>query len=199
MEHLKTLVIHPDDRSTDFLSAIYADLPNKTVVTGSSTPSEVRRMIQTHERVMMMGHGTPGGLMAVSQFPADDPTPIYSVVKDRYYEPKPAYIIDSETVAVLREKDNSVFIWCNADQFVNRFQLKGFYTGMFISEYGEASYCGVKTINGEVEFNNSLFARLMSDVAHENPATQYAYIKENFHIPRSKVIEYNWNRMYLNS
>ena len=102
MKHLKTLVIHPDDRSTDFLSAIYADLPNKTVVTGSSTPSEVRRMIQTHERVMMMGHGTPGGLMAMSQFPADDPTPIYSVVKDRYYEPKPAYIIDSETVAVLR-------------------------------------------------------------------------------------------------
>ena len=44
----------------------------------------------------------------------------------------------------LKKKDNSVFIWCNADQFVNRYNLKGFYTGMFISEVMEAVFCGLQ-------------------------------------------------------
>jgi len=30
----KILIIHPDDRSTDFLKPIYEKLPNITVITG---------------------------------------------------------------------------------------------------------------------------------------------------------------------
>jgi hypothetical protein len=45
------------------------------------------------------------------------------------------------------ENDNKlVFIWCNADQFMKRHQLRGFYSGMFISEVQEALMYGIATI-----------------------------------------------------
>jgi hypothetical protein len=121
----KTLIIHPDDRSTDFLAPIYANISNATVVTGGVTKDEVNQLIAEHDQVMMMGHGSPSGLFSCAKFGSND----YS-----------GFIIDRTTVELLRQKDNSIFIWCNADRFVNQYQLKGFYTGMFISEvmvYGQ--------------------------------------------------------------
>ena len=32
----------------------------------------------------------------------------------------------------------AIYIWCNADEFVNKNNLNGFFSGMFISEVGEA-------------------------------------------------------------
>jgi hypothetical protein len=195
----KILVVHPDDRSTDFLRTIYSNLPNYTLVTGGVTQTELRDMIKSHSRVMMMGHGTPVGLMAVGAFLPDPSTPkIYSRVLDDFYYPSPSHIIDASMVDALNEKDNNIFIWCNADQFVNKHQLKGFYTGMFISEYSEARFCGVEAIKGEVEFNNNLFAKLVCEVVDKNAADIYQYIKTHFSIPRSQVIKYNWDRMYVN-
>ena len=118
---MKTLVIHPNDRSTWFLENVYKNIENLTLVTGNVSRNEVKSMIRDHDRVMMMGHGSPGGLFSVGQFPSQSNN---------------GYIIDSEMVELLKEKDNSIFIWCNADQFVERHNLKGFYTGMFISEVG---------------------------------------------------------------
>jgi hypothetical protein len=40
-----TLVIHPDDRSTDFLKYIYQDLHTTTVVTGDKNQDEIINMI----------------------------------------------------------------------------------------------------------------------------------------------------------
>jgi hypothetical protein len=69
---MKTLVIHPKDKSTDFLSPIYAGLDNITLVTGGWSQSQIQEAIQTHDQVMMMGHGSPSGLFAVGQFPNEN-------------------------------------------------------------------------------------------------------------------------------
>ena len=65
VEHMRTLVIHPKDSSTTFLDIIYKDIPQKTIITGGVTKSELFELINRHERIMMMGHGSPGGLFAV--------------------------------------------------------------------------------------------------------------------------------------
>ena len=194
---MKTLVIHPDDRSTDFLKLIYSNIPNKTVITGGVTKAEIRELIRKHDRVMMMGHGTPSGLLAVGQFKAEDQTPVWSNVAQRWFDPaSPAFIIDHLAVAALKRKSNNVFIWCNADRFVEQYDLKGFYTGMFISEYGEAKYCGVEAVEGEVEYSNHLFAHLASELIQSPPKATHQLIKESYTSPYSKVIDYNNKRLY---
>lgn len=54
---MKTLVIHPADRSTDFLCPIYEPVKNKTVITGGITKEHLRKYIRDHDRIQIMGHG----------------------------------------------------------------------------------------------------------------------------------------------
>ena len=180
----KTLVIHPDDRSTDFLRPIYAGIENKTVVTGGINKAELRELIKSHDRVMMMGHGYPGGLFSVGQF-----------------NQSLGVIVDDSMVDLLKEKEDNVFIWCNADQFVNKHNLKGLYSGMFISEVGEATYCGLPgTEQEEVDISNNYFAYLLGELVVNNDLsaaysalkTEYGQLAES-----SKVANYNHNRLYL--
>lgn len=181
----KTLVIHPNDRSTDFLRPIYAGIENKTVVTGGINKAELRELIKSHDRVMMMGHGAPGGLFAMGQF-------IFHEFE---------YLIGVNEVDLLKEKEDNVFIWCNADQFVNKHNLKGLYSGMFISEVGEATYCGLPgTEQEEVDISNNYFAYLLGELIVNNDLsaaysalkTEYGQLAES-----SKVANYNHNRLYL--
>ena len=118
---MTTLIIHPNDPSTRFLEVIYKDIPNKTVITGRTQKNKIASLIESHDRVMIMGHGCPYGLFSVGQFDNGN-----------------GLILDYTNVEPLKKKDNTVFIWCNADQFVNNHNLKGFYSGMFISEIMEA-------------------------------------------------------------
>ena len=103
---MKTLVIHPQDKTTDFLTPIYMDLKSfpdfddVTIIRGGMTRADVDQEIIKHDRIMMMGHGSPGGLFSVGQFPGSN-----------------GYIISHATVDLLQNKE-CIFIWCNADQFV---------------------------------------------------------------------------------
>jgi len=134
-----TLVIHPDDRSTDFLKYIYQDLPNTTVVTGDKNQDEIIDLIQNHDRIIMLGHGTPQGLLSIGQFP------------DSYY------VINSKIVPYLTNTEN-IFIWCYASDFVSRYNLEGFSSGMFISEVSEADYLNVTATQADIDMSNMLFA-----------------------------------------
>lgn len=66
---MKNLIIHPEDPTTSFLSQIYSPLKNKTIVKGGITKSELRELIESHDRVLMLGHGSPYGLLSQAQFP----------------------------------------------------------------------------------------------------------------------------------
>lgn len=181
---MKTLVIHPQDDSTFFLDIVYRNIEDLTLITGGVTKQEVKDLIKDHDRVMMMGHGSPGGLFSVGQFNTNN-----------------GYIIDSSMVDLLKEKDNSVFIWCNADQFVERYDLKGFYTGMFISEVGEAYYCGLPdTEQPEVDESNYSFVEIMGECINYEPRLIHFIAKERYGhlIEHNPVAKYNHERLYVN-
>jgi hypothetical protein len=167
---MKTLVLHPDDRTTDFLKTIYEG-KGYTVVTDKNilrAESEVRKLIKAHDRIMMMGHGHPGGLFFTC--------------------------INNRMVYLLREKQG-VYIWCNADKFVEKYELQGFYTGMFISEVGEAYQNGIKTIQDEVTYSNVLFALELSKVIDE--PNVHSLIKESYKgVFENDVIRFNNDRLY---
>jgi hypothetical protein len=181
---MKTLIIHPKDKSTQFLDIVYETIPNKTIVTGGITKDEVRKLIEEHDRVMMCGHGAPHGLFSVGQFDGC----------------KGGFIIDQSMVEVLSKKDNSIFIWCNADRFVDFYKLKGFYSGMFISEVGEAYYCGLPgTKQDVVDESNYGFCELLSECINETHEVMFNTIRETYGkiAENNPVALYNHNRLYL--
>jgi len=186
---MKNLIIHPSDHSTSFLDTVYAPLENKTIITGGVTKKEVLDLIKEHDRVLMMGHGSPSGLFAVGQFNKET---------DSKWDL--AFIIDQSVVPLLREKDNSVFIWCNADRFVKYHGLMGFYSGMFISEVGEATYCGIPGTDQElIDESNFGFCNIIAKhiaeektLIHENVKREYSLIAES-----NPVAFYNNMRLYV--
>jgi hypothetical protein len=181
---MKTLIIHPQDNSTTFLEVVYANIENKTVITGGVSKAELIQLIEEHDRIMMMGHGSPWGLFAVGQFKGEG----YS-----------GYIIEDSLVELLMTKKDNVYIWCNADQFVNRYGLTGFYSGMFISEVGEATYCGLPGMSQEVvDESNYGFVNIVSKYVNEQTENLYENVHKEYGIlaEENPVAFYNYNRLY---
>lgn len=133
---MKTLVIHPKDISTDFLSIIYKDI-DCTIIRNSDEIRFIGDEINNHERVIMLGHGSNVGLYGFGNF-----------------------IIDSSYAKILKCK-RCIFIWCNSDEFVRDNNLSGFYTGMIISEIDEAYLYSVSTNNKFIDKSNICFAELI--------------------------------------
>lgn len=180
----KNLVIHPDDPSTDFLDTTYKDLPDTTVVTGGLTKREVFDLIESHDRILMMGHGSPGGLFAVGQF------------VDSW-----GYVIDEDAVPLLRQKKDCVYIWCHASDFVRKHKLTGFASGMFISEVGEAVMCGVTPVDQKmVDDSNFLFVEEVGRYVRKDAVYLHRMVTHGPYkvmASSNRVADYNHQRLAL--
>lgn len=102
------------------------------------------------------------------------------------------FVIDSTCVYLLRDK-NCVCIWCNADEFVKKYGLKGFYTGMIISEYEEAIMCCVPTNSHWIAESNTDFAlAIKKSIDDENMLEKAKMLYEG----NSSVVEFNRDNLY---
>lgn len=165
---MKTLVIHPKDSTTDFLCEIYKD-KNWTIINTNISKKLLKEQIKKHDRIVMLGHGTEKGLLGFDKF-----------------------VIDSSWVYLLRDK-NCVCIWCNADEFVKKYGLKGFYTGMIISEYEEAIMFSIPTNSHWISESNTDFAlAIKNSIDDENMLEKAKIIYEG----NSAVVEFNRNNLY---
>jgi hypothetical protein len=168
----KHLVLHHSDPSTDFLKQVYAKIPSKTVV-HYSVDVDVRALIRSHERVIMLGHGYPGGLF---------------------------FMINDSHAALLRQKKDNIYIWCHADQYVKKHGLSGMTTGMFISETSEALCCGIgvkQCARGAVERSNELFARLVAEKITADLHVLHEHVIKGYQIQACPIIQYNRERLQL--
>ena len=129
----KTLVIHPEDPTTDFLKNIYQGM-GFTEIRRNFNSIELKALISEHDRIIMLGHGFHLGLL------------------DHF-----KIVIDDSYAPLLKEKE-LLGIWCFAKEFFVRNELTGFHTEMFISELPEAILFGVKTNTREIEQSNDHFA-----------------------------------------
>lgn len=143
---MKNLIIHPKDPTTAFLSPIYANLNDKTVVSDGITKSEMRVLMEIHDRIIMLGHGFHYGLVNPGQFPGAG-----------------LFIVDSSMAPVLRKKSSGIFIWCHADQYVRTHGLSGLCSGMFISSVDESILYGYEDIDSDlIDQSNERFTAIMS-------------------------------------
>jgi hypothetical protein len=166
--NMKTLVIHPKDSTTNFLSVIYSD-KDWTVINTNTSKKILKEQIKTHDRIVMLGHGTEKGLIGFDRL-----------------------VIDSTWVFLLREKI-CVCIWCNADVFLEKYGLKGYYTGMIISEYEEAIMCCVPTNSFWISESNTDFAlAIKNSIDDENMLEKAKLLYEG----NTSVVEFNRNNLY---
>ena len=166
---MKTLVIHPYDPTTIFLSEIYAGR-GWDVINMNISKSALAKAIKKHDHIIMMGHGTPYGLLGFGRF-----------------------VIDSNFVHLLREKQCTM-IWCNADEFVQKYKLKGLHSGMIISELGEAYDFCVPATADEVDESNTMFAEAIRETLDaDDPLTMFNSLYEG----ESDLIMFNRKRMYI--
>lgn len=174
---MKTLVIHPDDRSTDFLKLIYQG-KGFTVINDCDTPrSEIVEAIKNHDRIIMMGHGTPGGLLNPHGW---------------------GYIIDSSFTDLLKTKE-TISIWCNSDMFFvkNNIHDGNLHTKMVISEVGEEYYTlGHEVLNKEEMLANmEAFATVVGECINmEDGQAMCDYIREHYNF-EDEVTQYNRDSM----
>jgi hypothetical protein len=166
-----TLVFHMEDRSTDFLKPIYEGR-GYPVITGSISLEEARRLIKAHRRVFMLGHGGPSGLFMRGFFAGD-----------------------REIGDLLAEKEDGLYIWCNADAFAHRNKLTGLVSGMFISEVGEARIFGIQATQQEVDASNNLFSKVVRQVMDAGGA--YTDIQKCYNSASCKITKFNNERLYI--
>lgn len=180
---MKNLIIHPEDPTTTFLSPIYANLKNKTVIKGGIIKSELRELIDSHDRVLMLGHGSTFGLLNPGKFPDTS-----------------SYIIDDSMVLALMNKSASIYIWCFASKFVQQHELSGLCTGMFISEVREAnSYCFDNIDKDLIDQSNERFSWSVSRYLSQPIKLLYKNLLHDYGLlaRTNPIVRFNLERLYL--
>ena len=165
---MKTLVIHPLDSSTNFLSEIYKDKP-WTVISTNVPKKILKEQIKNHDRIVMLGHGTELGLIGFGR-----------------------YLISSSLVYLLREK-LCVCIWCYANLFVNKYKIAGFNTGMIISEHEEAEMYNIRPPYCLGASNLSFAKAIEESIDAENMLESV----KGLYVGNSPIIEFNRNNLYF--
>ena len=184
---MKTLIIHPKDRSTTFLNPIYESISDKTVIDGGITKDELLHQINYNDRIIMLGHGSSRGLFSVGNF----------FDNDGYYSD--SHVIDSSFVSSLMEKENCIFIWCHANNFVNNNKLNGFYTGMFISEVSEAYYYGLPVVEKKIiDESNEIFSAIVGEYVNDNSKVIYQNLQKEYGLlaRTNCVANFNYIRLF---
>ena len=168
---MKTLVIHPKDPTTDFLIEIYRG-KDWTLINTKTSEEFLREQIIMHDRIVMLGHGSESGLYGFGEM-----------------------TINSSCVDLLIDK-YCVCIWCNADLFVQEHGLKGFYTGMIISETLEAWVCDVPADSNTINESNISFASAIKHAIDDENMLEKA---KSLYAGNSEVVQYNRNNLYYNA
>ena len=129
---MKKLVIHPKDRTTDFLKPIYHGRNDVTVLTGGCSKDEVNEAIDKHDHIIMLGHGTPQGLLAMNQFNKRVIKPLPPVVRQGV-TPAPKTYADVSKVQADYQQSRKTNIWTDDDDLYGSGPISSGY-----STYGTA-------------------------------------------------------------
>ena len=177
----EVLVIHPNDPTTEFLKYIYKD-KNYDIVDNDiySLPIfEMRiilkREIMAHDKILIMGHGTPYGLL--------NPSP----------KRQSLFIIDDSFAEELSKKE-VVSIWCFSDQYFKRNLIykNQFHSGMIISEVPEAFYTiGYSPLTKEQLLENmESFAKIVGECIEDTPEEMQKHILEKYNY-KDEITQFN--------
>lgn len=162
------LVIHIDTmEDTSFLKKVYNGLTCKVLYNPGSRAEIVQALEQEHDLVLLMGHGTPQGLL------------------NREMN---GYCVDHSMADLLKGK-RCVGIWCYAVEFARREGLEGFFSSMFVSNATEAAYFGFDADDRETFGEVVRFATHVNDLLRSaTPLVQWVpSLRQGAHLEKDYV------------
>lgn len=158
MKKNKILVIHPSDSSTDCLKAIYEGRTDMDVLNDFHhiSNTELCEIMKEYDKIIMLGHGCSAGLFDVH---------------------KGGLLINDTMTDILKEKE-TVSVWCFSDGFFRPRGIKGFHTGMIISEVGEEDWVlNSRPLDEEqMAENMKLFSECLRDCIDMSPEDMKHYM-----------------------
>ena len=167
------IVVHPKDPSTKFLHLMYEDIGGVLFFDSISQRKQILEAIRNapkDEYILLLGHGTPHGLLGG--------------------------FIGDEDADLLRDRPNLVGIWCYASSYAYKHGLKGFFSGMFISEWYEAEANEVIAGLDEIDEMCWNFAGMFGDLLRSGyPLVAIADDLMNHNNINSDLARFNYNRL----
>lgn len=178
-------MIHPKDKTTTMLSALYEGLEAQVVDDNRSTKEmgHLLRHVSTQERIMLLGHGSDKGLF----FRADDSK-----------EGSDKVIVGHSHAYHLRKHGGHIVaVWCNADQFARAEGLHGLFSGMIVSELSESLLYQVETKQEELDRENvKLTTRLRALLDARIPLSEIPKRMLAMDDVHSPLTTFNYNNFY---
>ena len=114
------------------LCEIYKGIEGVTIFDSWKQRDEILTAIAAapkDEPILLLGHGCPSGLLDMRH----------------------GIVIGDADAEILKDRPNLVGIWCYASSYAYNHGLKGFFSGMFISELPEAVVNGVDASAMEID------------------------------------------------
>lgn len=177
------LVIHPSDETTNMLKYVYKGKMYDVITNPNVSKEELKKQIKSHSKIIMLGHGTPNGLI----------NPLFA--KNPFTFKGDIYLIDDSFADILKEKE-TISIWCYSDLYFKRHNMSGFHTGMIISEVKEANYVlGYCPLSKEELYNNMvIFSKLLGECIEFSAKEMYCYMKDNYK-KDNQLTKFNWDNI----
>lgn len=176
---MRTLFIHPTDPSTEFLNSVYADYVGNddvTIIEGTRiSHAVIKRALKDADRIIFMGHGTEYGLL--------------DMIGNRY-------VITSKDLQFFKNKP-VICYWCNANIFVDKYDLNAFATGMFVSEIKEANWFNLPMDQNLIDASNNLFCKILSRCLFDDVNTIMSVIDRAYIDNNNPIICFNRECMGL--
>ena len=178
------LVIHPKDKTTAMLSALYDGLEAQVVADCCSIKKmgHLLHRVSTQERIMLLGHGSGKGLL----YRADDSKDKFEII-----------VGHPHAFHLRRHGGNIVAVWCNADQFARAEGLHGLFTGMIVSELSEAQLYQIETTQEELDRENvKLAMRLRALLDERIPLCEIPDRMRAMDDAHTPLTMFNYNNFY---
>lgn len=175
------IVIHPKDKTTEFLKKIYSGKNHIKLIDETWNNRRIRETIGTadkNEIVMMLGHGCVQGLFA----------PFNNQQFGRL-------IIDNRIVYLLREHP-CVGIWCYANEFAKKYELKGLFSGMVVSSKDEADMNGLDVEGESIYDLNNQYASDLSYCFDHYSLDLIPLMMEEIQDYHSDVKDFNYKSLF---
>lgn len=180
------LVIHPKDKTTAMLRALYEGCEARVVDTATSS-KEIGRLLHhtsISERIMLLGHGCANGLF----YRLDDDSQLFDGI----------IVGHSHAFHLRRHGSNIVAIWCNADEFGRKEGLHGLFSGMIISEMSEAELYGIATTQEELDRENVKLANRLRDLLNEGtPLSEIPQRIRALNDTHTPLTDFNYNNFHF--
>ena len=181
------------DVDTRVLATLWEGYPNARVLDVRPGVRDARPRVDAaiaaeEDTLVMCGHGSPAGLFDPGLMARGN---LAAIARN------PPYLVDADNAPSIRAR-RVVGVWCHASAFAERAGLRGFFTGMFVSNPMEASFVGCPGGDSAATITEQevLFCRRVNELLRTDVPMSDWIPRLDAQADRSLgVVRYNYDRL----